>query len=697
MKRLFSFALVLVFCLGLLPASAEISASVSQKTVIGALNEFMQKNTLGTAFSGESDKPANLEFSQTLFLYLFNVELGGEEFDLNGPAEEEQAPTVDAETENTPPAEGNDGTPPSAEGEKTEDDETDGKNGAAPVLAATNGNDQDTAQPKLGLDLSASTVLNCFREFESGATPTTDELNRERSKLKLGSLIQHGKGGHIAFYLGELDEENVVVYDCGFGGDDLIRLRIVSNTDLKKQAKESGLSFFRYNELPDNFGSENVALNLLQKPSKTAYYVGEAADASGARLEYVVGTQKNTFSAPKENLQIYAATAEDGKTPLLFLYDGALAFCTLEVSEQTVEKIEIQKKPSKLSYSTEEEIDMAGASVVATKLDGTTVALKPSDYTLEYDFSLAEGEAKAEKTVRILYCGKSCEFTVEVTRPDIFNLRVFFQKTEYFVGEPLKYDDAYLLYDTEEKKDERIGIDFSMLGTIDTSTPGDKTVTVTHQGATASFTVTYLEKEVVTLALKTKLNERYRAGTALDLANIELVVTYEDSSTATISAKDCEVTVDGVKTTEFTEAGTCKVVFTYRGVSTAAESVTVIREEGTSFLPWLIVILVLLLAIPTAVLLTLYFVRKKQQTPPSPTDPTEAEPNDTPFPFAGTFPEAEEEVVASFDELEEEADEDGDVRIFDEKDLPKVDLSEIRETPEDQQGHTRKIDFFDDL
>ena len=77
--------------------------------------------------------------------------------------------------------------------------------------------------------------------------------------------------------------------------------------------------------------------------------------------------------------------------------------------------------------------------------------------------------------------------------------------------------------------------------------------------------------------------------------------------------------------------------------------------------------------------------RKKEEEQPASPAPEEAL-------------EVEEEFVASFDEIEDGDDEDDDVRVYEQKNAPKIELTtELTQTPEDYQGHTRKIDFFDDL
>lgn len=653
MKRTLSLVLVLFFCLGTCCINTVAAPKdVSQKTVVTALQKFLSEHAPGSLYqktvSGQS-KTENIAFSHELFSALFDAELGGEAI-----------------------YETNDG--------KTDSEQSEN---------AASGEEKTRAVEKiLGLDLGASDALTALYSAE-GASAKKEEIHVARSTLEIGYIVQYGVGGHISFYLGEVDETHVALYDCGMGGDARVRLRLVSESELVEQANENGLLFFAYNDPAGNYGNESskALLNLHPKPKKLSYYVGEETSAEGALLLYKYGEKgEKEISPENENLHVYASTAETGEVPMLFLYDGALAFCKIEVLDQTVEKIELKTKPKKLSYTSEEQPDMAGAVILATLVDGKTVSLKPEDYTLEYDFTLSDGESEAEKTVRVLYCGQACEFTVKVTEPEVTNLRVHFEKTSYFIGDPLDFMGAYLQYDTKHEKDQRAQILINMISHIDINEPGEKTLTVSYRGATATFTVTYHEKEVVSLALKTKLNERYREGAALDLKGIELIVTYGDSTTEIITADKCETKINGEMASEFLDVGTAKVVFSYRGVSTAPETVTVKQAQKTSFLPWLIVLLVCFIAVPAAVLLTLYFVRRKKEEE----QPASPAPEET--------LEVEEEFVASFDEIENGDDEDGDVRVYEQKSAPKIELTtELTQTPEDYQGHTRKIDFFDDL
>lgn len=459
-------------------------------------------------------------------------------------------------------------------------------------------------------DLSESDALTMMSEFPAGDTALAATIPAARGALRFGDLIQYGKDGHVSVVLGETDGR-VVVYDCGFGGDKLVRLRLVSDTDLTEQATtegdEGGLRFFRAKNRPVT----DITLTLASKPKTLSYYLNATPTTEGALLNYYMSelTGKQEIQADNPDLKTFASTEEAGEVPMLFLYGSAITFCVLEVKNETVESVQVETLPTKVKYTTEEELDMTGAVVTAKMLDGTTVTLEDGEYTATYAFTAA-GSA----VVTVSYGGKSTTFSVTLTDPPVTRLSVIAPtKTEYYIGERLDLTGAMIVVDYEKEKNKNLPLLESMLSPYDTTLPGKQTITVTFGEKTAEFTINVLENTVAALRLATNLNKQYRKGAMIDLAKIELTVLYENGQSRTVSARDCVVTVNGKETSTFEEAGEAKVVFTYQGVSTGTVAVTVSEDPMSQFITAAIVIIGCLIGIPLLILLAVFLLRRVRE------------------------------------------------------------------------------------
>ncbi|MBQ2252571.1 MAG: bacterial Ig-like domain-containing protein [Clostridia bacterium] len=566
--------------------------------------------------------------------------------------------------------------------------------------------------PKDGklLDCEELTLMSAFEEGDEAQAST---IPAARGALRFGDIIQYGDGGHISVVLGESDRD-VVVYDCGFGGKDKrVRLRLVTEDELVEQATKEGnggLLFFRCKNLP----SLDITLDLVKKPKTTSYYLESTPSIKGALLAYhSEQTGRKEITASDEQLLTFASTEEAGNVPMLFLYGSAVTFCSLEVKNETVESLVIKTPPTKLEYTTEEEVDMTGAVIIAKMLDEekTQVELDESEYTVSYAFT-SPGSA----TVTVSYGSKEATFDVTVKEPPITRLTVgTLAKTKYYVGERLDLTDAYIVVDYEKKKNVRIDLVDSMLSAYDTSLPGKLTVTVHYGGKTAEFTVEVIENKIATLRLISSLNKQYRKGASIDLAKVELSVLYEDGQSRTITARDCEVKINGEVTSTFHTPGEAEVVFTYQNVSTGTVAVSVAEDPMAGLITVAVIILALLIGIPLLILLIIFLVRRAK----------EKKAERIPVASENEYETAEE--IASFD------DEDDDMRIFEEKGargdtvaLPKIATGvpsirragddptiQIPKIPDSADSPTiripklptdtpetpapRKIDFFDDL
>ena len=133
-------------------------------------------------------------------------------------------------------------------------------------------------------------------------------------------------------------------------------------------------------------------------------------------------------------------------------------------------------------------------------------------------------------------------------------------KKNYYVGD--QFDAAGLavkaVYNTGE---EDVAADKYVLSGFDSATPGEKTVTVTYEGKTATFKVNVIAVVAESIAITSEPTKKdYFVGDQFDPAGLAVKATFNNGSEATLAANDYQLsgfdsTTAGEKTITVTYAG----------------------------------------------------------------------------------------------------------------------------------------------
>ena len=148
---------------------------------------------------------------------------------------------------------------------------------------------------------------------------------------------------------------------------------------------------------------------------------------------------------------------------------------------------------------------------------------------------------------------------------------------ELFVGESLNLDNVVLLvtYNSDEVKEVAKNEDMTF-SNVDTSSEGQKTLTITYLDLTCEVTIIVTEQTAQPVSFEVvegTLDTTVKVGEPVVLDNIQLRVTYDDESVQTIS-KNSDMIFSTVDTTT---AGQKTLTITYRGISV---NVTITVEEN---------------------------------------------------------------------------------------------------------------------
>lgn len=160
-----------------------------------------------------------------------------------------------------------------------------------------------------------------------------------------------------------------------------------------------------------------------------------------------------------------------------------------------------------------------------------------------YDKNATGEEALGDVTVTITYedvvvktfnvLVKDKVVDVEFTAPS--------NSKKYYAGYSTELDlsNGTLKEKYQSGKENIVSLTKSMVSQVDFSTAGEKTVTVSYQGQTFTYTITVLEDSIVSIAIDDQnAKTQYYVGEALDLTNVNVLVTYTSGKTETFSVQD---------------------------------------------------------------------------------------------------------------------------------------------------------------
>ncbi|MEE3450018.1 MAG: bacterial Ig-like domain-containing protein, partial [Acutalibacteraceae bacterium] len=290
-------------------------------------------------------------------------------------------------------------------------------------------------------------------------------------------------------------------------------------------------------------------------PTKTSYYVGDKLDTTGIKI---TATYNNDSTKDVTSSVTYSGfdSSTAGEKIVTVAYQGKTASFKVNVAALAVTSIAVTTQPTKKSYYIGEALDTTGIKITATYNNGST-----KDVTSSVTYSGFDSSTAGEKTVTVTYQGITTVFKVNVIALAVTSIAVTNQptKTSYYVGD--KLDTAGIritaTYNNGSTKDVTSSVTYSG---FDSSTAGDKNVTVTYEGKTAVFTVTVKAitiKRIEITAVPSKTS--YYVGETFDASGIKVIAHYNNDSQKDVSSS---VTYSGFNSST---SGTKTITVTYEG------------------------------------------------------------------------------------------------------------------------------------
>lgn len=166
-------------------------------------------------------------------------------------------------------------------------------------------------------------------------------------------------------------------------------------------------------------------------------------------------------------------------------------FTAPEAPAVTVVSIAVTAQPTKTTYTVGDTLDITGLVVTATYSDETTAPVTVTSAMLSGHNMSAAGTY----TVTVTYEGKTATFGITVNAASAKTLSSIAvttnpTKTAYNVGDTIDLAGLKLTATYSDGTTADITVTTAMLSGYDMTTAGTKTVTITHEGKTATFKIT---------------------------------------------------------------------------------------------------------------------------------------------------------------------------------------------------------------
>ncbi|MCL2066295.1 MAG: bacterial Ig-like domain-containing protein [Treponema sp.] len=274
-------------------------------------------------------------------------------------------------------------------------------------------------------------------------------------------------------------------------------------------------------------------ITITANPVKTNYYRGEELDITG--LVVIASYSNNStliIGHSALNFTGFDSGAPGNKT-VTVNFGGKTAGFTVEVEDAALTGINITSPPVKTSYNRGDEFDPAGLEVQASYSDGTAVILHVGSLLFLGFDTITEGN----KTVTVLYSSKSDSFTINVDEHLLTGIAITSppSKTDYHRNEPLDLGGLVVTATYSDGTSAAIGHSALRISGFDSSSPGNKTVTVAYGGKTATFNVSV---DGVTLTgimiMNTPHKMEYYIGEAINLVGLVVTARYSNGSSGNI-------------------------------------------------------------------------------------------------------------------------------------------------------------------
>ena len=259
--------------------------------------------------------------------------------------------------------------------------------------------------------------------------------------------------------------------------------------------------------------AEIVIPDGVQTIGARAFYGTQLTNVSIPASVMSIGS--NAFSAPATtNITLNKKTNEISGSPW-----GASGTITWLIR---VARLEVTHTPTKIRYFVGEVFDSTGLIITAYYNDNT------SEQVTGYALSSPDMSAYGSKTVTVTFDEKTVDFSILVVDITVIEIKTPPIKQEYLVGDALDSTGLTVLVKYTDGTSETIASGFTV-SDLDSSSIGEKEITVTYKNHTATFKVLVYELQGIRI---THYPEKtyYRVGETFDPTGLVVVAMRTDNT-----------------------------------------------------------------------------------------------------------------------------------------------------------------------
>lgn len=278
---------------------------------------------------------------------------------------------------------------------------------------------------------------------------------------------------------------------------------------------ESGLDW-NISYRPYNFASL-VGIKVAQLPDKTRYMINETFKSSGLIINVVYDDgssgviKKYTLSSP--DMTSY------GSKSITVTFESFTT--TFDIMVVDVAKFEVTSLPTKTRYYEDDEFLSSGIIVSQVYTDGI------KEEIAGYSLSSPDMSSGGEKTITVTYNKFTTTFTIMVIGVSGIEVSKTPIKTEYYTNDSLDASGLEVISKYTDGTSRKL-TDYSV-SKLDSSSAGEKEISVTHKNYTATFKVTVYELKGIRIShYPNKIY--YKIGETFDPSGLTVVEVRNDGS-----------------------------------------------------------------------------------------------------------------------------------------------------------------------
>ncbi|WP_431800483.1 bacterial Ig-like domain-containing protein [Halobacillus andaensis] len=292
-------------------------------------------------------------------------------------------------------------------------------------------------------------------------------------------------------------------------------------------------------------------LEVNAENMKTVYLIDEPLDLDGLEVQAVQEDGSRETLTEEDYIVTGFDSSEPGTNTITVSYNGIEKNIDLTITELQLTDMYINYYPAKTDYYVDDHFDPEGLEVIGEYEDGYQEEVLTSDqYTffidgdeIEEGAQLTEPETKSVIIQSSQNSDVSASFDIEVKDEQVTALEVIQPptKTQYFIGDELDLDGLSVEASYSDGTTERLTKDQLGVSGLDTSTKGDKEVTLSYKGEDTAFTVNVKEKESEGIKVTGYPKTTYDLEEEFDAEGLEISKVYDNGDEEPLDQADYEL------------------------------------------------------------------------------------------------------------------------------------------------------------